>query len=258
MPKKQLFDVERERELLLQDVGGYEWALKDDRDEARSVGGLASTAHADLGTAIECILVGFDAPAIQLIEKSLSWLKEAIDRDEKPQRYAENGTEAQRFKDYALGRWLLDGTHDDESLQKFVQHEDRFLACSRLSRDKTEVSFILPDYVNARAYDRAIGIFSNTPGLSPPSSLRNLGSEARMSYVICQRRLERDYSDGEVADAARQFLTKNMDKWLGGGHAGRAAQWIKIIYGTNGDNDVPPRELLMKCYEHLPGCERIA
>ena len=257
MKSKSTFDVARERESLLQDTGGYEWAMRADHEWAKSVGGLGGTAHANLGMAIACLLVGFDAPAQQLLEKAISWLAEAIESNEKPQRYAEDGTEASRYTDFALCKWLLYDQHDDDSLRKFVYHEDRFLTSSGLSQDKAEVSLVLSGYVNARAYGRALDVFAGTPSLSPPSALSNIRGEAQMSYVICRHRLEMDYSDIEVDDATKTFLTRNMDKWLGNGHAVRAAEWMKIVCQSDNTSELSARETIMKCYDHLPGYDKI-
>ena len=251
------FNPNRQLEIL-EDSCGYRLDLDSNFDKVKAVNGLGGSAHAFLGTAVTCVLVGLDKPASELLTKSCSWLKEAIEYNEKPQRYAEDGTEAARFRDYALCNWLLVGKHDVTSYQEFVRHEDRFLVKSGLGQDKREVSFILPSYVDARAYDRALEVFENVPGFSPPSSIMRLNSEADLTYIICRHRLGMEYSDGEVAHACSRFLTKNMDKWLGNGHAVRAAQWIKIVYGTNRDINLSPRQLLMRCYEHLPGCKRLS
>ena len=63
------FDPARRREILLGPVG-YAWALQSDFNKTKVVGGVASTASADLDIAIECLLVGFDEPAERLLKQA--------------------------------------------------------------------------------------------------------------------------------------------------------------------------------------------
>lgn len=78
-----------------------------------------------------------------------------------------------------------------------------------------------------------------------------------MCYVLSRHRLGLEYSDAEVAGALDRFLTKNTNTWLTNGHAARAAEWMKIAYHSDADNALSPKEVVLKCYDHLPGCERM-
>jgi hypothetical protein len=246
------FDPINQRRVLL-DVCGFSSDLRHDFEQAKSVGGLATSAHAFLGTATKCTLVGLYKPAIQLLQKASIWLRHAISHNERPQRYFLDGTEAQRFHDLAICNWLLHGQHDEQNLDQFVRHEDIYLNNSGAWRDRVNMSLTLPGYVNAGAYQEVLDWFARTPRSRSPKDLGCIRDEGQMSYVICRFRLGLEYSDSEVAFATDKFLTRNMDGWLGSGHLVSTAEWMKIIYWKDGKTGLSPRDAILKSYQHLPG-----
>src|ERR1700677_4128185 len=189
------FDPANARGILDGDVG-YRWTLNRDFVDAKKVGGLSGSAQACLNMAIECFLVGYDDPAMQLLKRAFDWLTAAIKGQERPRAYGENGTEAQRHLDLAMCNWLLHNVHDVQNLKRFVEYEDRFLIGSKIGRDKTNVSITLVSYVDAGAYENALERFADAgraPGSS--SSVRN---EGQMCYVVSRHRLGQEYSEAEV------------------------------------------------------------
>jgi len=81
---------------------GYERQLKSDFRGAQSVGGLGHSAGAYVGSAVDCILVGFVEPAERLLRMALEWVDVAIASSERPERYFPDWTEADRFRTKAL------------------------------------------------------------------------------------------------------------------------------------------------------------
>ncbi len=144
------FDPTREKALLLDPVGGFEWALNRNMDDSRSCGGLGSSASFYLGLAVQCLLVEFDEPAERLLKQVANWVQVAIETDERPQRYFPGATEAQRFQTLALCNWLLSNEHDAATLQHFIEQEDCYLN-AQTRKDKIGVSLTLVSYVNAGA-----------------------------------------------------------------------------------------------------------
>lgn len=250
------FDPARAEAILLGDCG-YRFCLEDRLEDSSAVGGLGSSADAYVNMAVQCFLVGLDGPALQLLEKAHQWLEIAIADNERPTRYAADGTEALRFCTLAMCNWLLRAAHDDGSLLRYVTHKDRFLANSAAGRDKIELSLSLPTYVDAGAFTRVLEIFAAVPALSAPRSLQAIRSEAQMAYVLSRHHLGRDYEPDAVQAALGAFLTKNMDKWLADGHFLRAAEWLKIAYWNGNETPPSPKEVLLMCYTHMPGCQRI-
>lgn len=247
------FDPDTIRNELLGSTG-YEWSLASDFADAKAAGGLGSSARSDLRTAIQCLLVGFDQPARRLLKFALEWVEVAIASDERPERYFPNGTEASRYETRALCNWLLSNQHDAESFDQFVAFEDRYLADARAGRDKVSVSFVLPTYVDAGAFEHALEIFQNVPRLSPPTS-STIRGEAAMAYVVSQHRLGLRYSRAEFEAIAARFLKMHVDKWLANGHWDRAAEWMKIVHWNNAKPPISANQALLKCYDYLPGRE---
>jgi len=260
------FDPAHERQILLGDCG-YEFSLAAEFEEAKAAGGRGSSADAFLGKAIRCLLQGLDEPASHLLKKAKHWVTVALAECEVPIRYLHDerysaygadGETAHRYRTLAMCNWLLCDQHDAESYRQYVRCEDRFLARSRAGKDKTNVSFVLPTYVDAGAYQRVLELFTAVRGLSAPKSLGSIRDEGQMSYVLCRHRLSQEYGEPEVASAVSKFLDRNVDGWLIDGHFVRAAEWVKIVYWQEGNAGISARDALLKCYEHLPGCARPA
>ncbi len=247
------FDIENLKRMLDSDAG-YEWCLERPFADAERVGGLASNASADLTQVIHCLLVGYVKPAELLLEKAREWLAIAIENEEHPNYYGADGTEAMRYRDMSLINWLLKGIHDDESLSKYAEHQDRFIQ-GDIGRDKVEVSFILPNYVDAGRYDRALEIFENTPGLKKPIRPNQIRGEARMVYVMCRCKLGLEYTEEQMQVALNSFLNRNVNNWLVRGQAQRAAKWMKIAYWNDNRDRLTPGDAVLKCYDHLPHCQ---
>jgi hypothetical protein len=235
------FDVIDSRESLDGDVG-YRWTLSRKFDEAKKIQGLASSAHAFLNMAVECVLVGYDEPAKQLEKRASEWLTVAIQEDEQSK-----WSEALRHSDLAMCNWLLYNVHDAENLNRLVEYEDRFLYGWK---DKTNTSLTLVGYIDAGACQQAMKHFANAK-LTPPKSLNSIRSEGQMCYVICRHRLNQEYSEADVESALEKFLKRNVNGWLIDGHFLRAAQWMKIVHWREGQAGLSPKDAVLKCYEYL-------
>jgi hypothetical protein len=245
------FNPEKVREFLV-GIYGYERFRKRDLADIQSRAALGAVADSSVTESIECLLVGFDEPARHLLEKALEWVQIAIAANERPQPYFPDGTEAFRFGTLTLCKWLLFNEHDTESYSRYAEFEDRYLSDRIVGRDKTEVSFVLSQYVDAGLFERALEIFQATPGLSPPTSLTIQG-EARMSYVVSRYRLGLQYTAAEFESVATRFLSRNVDEWLGTGRSSRAARWMKVIHWNGADPPITAKNALLKCYDYLPG-----
>ena len=144
--------------------------------------------------------------------------------------------------------------HDGDSFRRFVEHEDLWLANSKSGKDNAVISMVLPTYVDAGAFERALEIFHSTPRLSPPTSPTVRG-EAAMAYVVCQYRLGLQYSKVEFETIAGRFLKMHVDQWLADGHWDTAAEWMKIVHWNHADPPITAKQALLKCYDYLPGRE---
>lgn len=254
------FDPAHERRILLGDCG-VEFYLAADIDQAKTTGGRGSSSHAFLGTAIRCLLNGLDEPAFQLLEKTQQWVSVALAEEEIPkrflhdERYSPYGEAALRYQTLAITKWLLNSQHDAESYRRFVECEDRFLESSEVGKDKVSVSLLLPIYVDAGAYHRALQLFASS-GLTAPKSRGLVRNEGQMAYVLCRHLLGEESADAEVNSVTRKFLDGNVDGWLSNGHFVRAAEWMKVVHWQEGKAGISAKDALLKCYDHLSDCRR--
>jgi hypothetical protein len=245
------FDPIQDKRVLDSEVG-YEWALGRDVQKSKAVGGLASSAHADLNMAIKCFLVGYDKPADLLLKHALNWLNVAIKEKEKPRAYVPNGDEARRHVDLALCSWLLNNIHDRDNFREFIEFSERYFDQSPAGSNKENISLALPHYVDAAACGEALNRFAKAH-LSEPESLASIRSEGQMCYVICRHRLGDEYSSLEVRTAVGKFLKRSVNAWLVDGHYLRAAEWMKIAHWSEKPSEVSAKEAVLKCYDYLNG-----
>ena len=103
------------------------------------------------------------------------------------------------------------------------------------------MSFVLPTYVDAGAFERVLEIFHATPGLTPPATPAIQG-EARMAYVVSRHRLGLQYSRAEFDSIAAKFLKRNVNQWLTSGHWDRAAEWMKIIHWNGAEPPISAKQ----------------
>ena len=246
---KRSFAPERLR-ANLEGTVGYEFDLASPFEDAETVGGLASSAHAFLNSGIACVLVGLDEPAHRLFSKAYDWLVAAISEDERPSAYFAHGTEALRLADLALLNWLLEGIHDSGSQDHYVQQMDRYFEGQK-RLDRIGLLHSLVNYIAGGYIDRAFELVQKTKGLSAPRSRTQISNEAHVVHVLKEYGL--DSVEGRVA--VRLFLDRSMGTWLANGHFGEAANWVKIAYWSQEATAVTPVQVVLQCYRHLPNCE---
>lgn len=235
---------------ILKGATGYQFDLESSFSEAKQVNGLGSSALVFLNTAIRCILVNFDGPSLELLQKAKEWLLTAIDQGEKPIHYFPYATEAGRYSALSLLSWIMEDRHDIESLSNSVHNWDLYL--STVSKwDKIGISMILPDYFDAGFYARAIEIYEKTLGFKIPVMLNRINSEGSVIYFMCCQQRGKDRSGEGIAAAIKSFLNRNMNQWLVNGHFDVAARWMKIVYWKQGSTGISSRDALMKCLSHI-------
>jgi len=240
--KAKFFDVMHERELLLDDVGGYEWALDRDVDKVRSVGGLSSSARFNLGLAIQCVLVGFDEPANRLLERARYLATESLTSDHEIAGWL-------TYESLALCEWILNNRHDEHLCQLLT--EDRSLTTSGVGNDPVNVSMSLPSFVDAGVYEQVLELVERTKKLKEPENINRIRSEGPMCLVIARHRLGQKYTEEEVANACAKFMSRSIGPWLWNGHYVRAAVWMKIIFWNCSDQEISARDTILKCLDYV-------
>lgn len=245
---KKAFDPTETRNMLLGDLG-YGWQLQRSFENSKNSGGLSFSAHTDLGTAIRCILVGLHEPASQLLEKAHTWATAALSSDNEKAGWLTYAT-------LALCEWLRHDRHDQRLYRMLADEHYRMATTPGVADDAVNVSLAMPSFVDAGDYERTLELFERTNKLIEPDRLDKVRNEAELCLVIAQHRLGRKYTQSEVYGACDKFMLKSMDNWLRDGHLVRAAEWMKIIWGDRNDAALAPNEIVLKCYDYLPGCHR--
>ncbi len=245
------------REVLDGNVG-YRWRLGRAFAAFKESGALASVASSDIGMAIECLLVGYDDPARQLLEKARQWLTAAMDGERDGSYHDKTRSPAaMQYNDLAMCKWLLEGKQDHESSKLAVELQEREYNTHKEWRVKSEVSLALAEYVDAGAYQIALDRFAATAGLKPPKSLSAIRGEAQMCYAICRQRLGQQYTEAEIMATAEKFLRRpdlniGVATWLRKGLYTTAVRWMKIIHWREGVEGISPKQVVLKCYDYLP------
>jgi hypothetical protein len=253
------FDLEADRQVLIGDCG-YQLDLAFDYEKAKAVGGRGSAAHSFLGTAILCLLHGLDEPAMSLLTKCEHWVTDSLAESEVPakylhdKRYSHDGEAALRYKTLATCNWLLHGLHDVDSLSRFVEHEDLFLASSGLGKDSQQVALIAPTFVDAGAYGRILELVADR--WVTPVTLNRLRNEAQVCFVIAQHEMHDMFSRDAVQDAISKFLAARVGQWLNDGHSVRVAHWMKIVHWQQGNNGITPKAALLNCHRYIDQTNR--
>jgi hypothetical protein len=218
-------------------------------DEVHSKRALTGYAHSMVNMGVQCLLVGFDEPGYQLLEKGRSWLRVAIDEHEIPRGYFQYATEARRLWEFSLCGWLLDGKHDVLSLKLAVDLREQYYRPQR--PDKMELGLALPTYLEAGEYEVGIKRYETIRGMAPPESPRKALGEGRMAYVMCLHREQGLYDAKEVERALRRFLRRHVPESLDGAHYSTAAQWMKIAHWDGVASRESAHEALLRCYDYL-------
>jgi len=225
------FSIEKTK-VELEGALGFAFDLESSFDRAKVVGGLASSAHAFNITAVKCYLVGLDGPGTALAQKSVTWLSSAISTNERPKRYFLDGTEAARFYDLSLARWLL-GENDTASIKKSVEHRERYLE-GHPGADSVEVAFALVEYLDAGRHDLV------KAHIRRHWQCKKMPLEVEVAQALCE-------SEGlhSALHPAVVGLLKNMtSEWLCRGHFDHFSKWIRV--GTSGTSlqNMPVPQLL--------------
>ncbi|HNU01927.1 MAG: hypothetical protein KBB56_07010 [Acidobacteria bacterium] len=236
--------------IILKGASGYQFDIESSFLEAEQANGLGSSALVFLNTAIRCLLVNYEGPSLELLNKAREWLLTAIEQCEKPNHYFPYATEAGRYSALSILSWLLENKHDIESLSNSVHNRDLYLT-TITQWDKVGISMILPDYFDAGFYSRAIEIFEKTHGFHLPKQIDRIKTEGPLIYIMCRHQLEIDDRSEELTAGVQAFLNRNMNQWLVNGHFDVAARWMKIVYWKQGNAGMSSRDALMKCLSHI-------
>jgi hypothetical protein len=246
------FNPAKQRAWLLGELGA-QWQLSSDFAEAKADNALGGHATSFLGDGISCRLVGLDTEGLALLEKAHAWLDAAISSNEIPRHYDSLITEAMRYHELVLCKWLLSRSGIQEALARCITNLEAYIPIQEKAGDCDE--YIVGVYLEAGEYQKAVHLWERTPHDGYLDDEANSRGEGQIAYEICRASL--DSNPGRARDAlwnvVREFLEENVPTWLADGVYSLAAQWMKIVYCDLKSPPLSPKEALMQCYSFLPG-----
>ena len=215
-------------------------------EKAAQVGASAHLARADISSALQCLLVGYDDAAHRILERVREGLTAAIMAKERAHDHVENATEAWRHFNLAFCNWLLTSREDGENSAAFLGHVqecvDRGIPLRAFARET-------PSFLCVGAVPLASKTFLAS-GARPLRSLGRIRSQRQMANVLCRYSLERVYSQQDVGSALRRFLDRAMNSWLLSGQYSNAAIWMKIVHFNGRAGQITAKDTVLKCYEY--------
>jgi hypothetical protein len=213
---KTRYSLEQAKASLDSDVG-YEFYLSRSFEKVRAVGGLASSAHSYICSAVKCFLVDYNEAGERLLQRAEEWLQVAIDENECPREYIPNGTEATRFYDLALCRWLAHKVHETDLLQSSIDFRERYFASAKV--DRVELTLVVSQYADADRLDLA---WQHAKRLWKSE---NLPLEIRAAAAVAEGK-----SGEAIGDDLERLLKSRVPEWLSRGVYDLAASWLKLAY----------------------------
>jgi hypothetical protein len=222
-------DFSRDR-LKMQLVGdtGYAFYLGMSFEQSRDVGGLASCGRGFIGVAIQCYLIDLVEPGRKLLEKAIQYFKAAIELQEQPSGYEPGWHEATRWYGLALANWLLNGAHDEGSIQSAIEFREQHLARKK-KPDSYEIACYCPEYLDARAYYPILNHIRRT------FVGRRMPLEVQYTRLVAEHD-GTDLSNGKDVD---QLFRRRFPEWLNRGHWVQLATWLKVCRWNSFQNRSP-------------------
>ena len=230
----------------LQSSYGVECTLSHEFGESLDKQCLGSVGMGLVGDAINCLLVGWNDPVRELLEKAETFLTASIEGKEKGNHYFEFGTDALRHESRALCRLFLQGAPDRADWREAAQLNIAYYQRGR-KIDKGGLSLALVDLVLGERPAELLSLYHQA-GLKPPPSAAKARTESALAYVIASDEFEAPYTE-----TFNKVFSQQVPAWLARGHHVRVAKWMCVAYLQPAAS---PQETLWRCYDFLPGVSR--
>jgi hypothetical protein len=227
------FDTKQAAQMLDDDCG-LEFHRQMSHDQAKAANALEGHATLFLRIALLCICDNRIPEAREFLNRAYAWLTEAIEIEEKPNRYFPFATEAGNYQEANLIYWLLHGKDSPEHLDQSVAFLDRYFA-SKPKMTLRTLAMYFPAYLNARRYQRVLDLLAGHKKWVPPTTEKRRWSEMYAAYYLAASRVHGEPSAEALERGLHAFLARELNTWLLDGLYSGAARWIKIIRW----NDVP-------------------
>jgi hypothetical protein len=196
-----VFSVARTRRHMSGPYGMVTSHLAHDFESEKQLKCLANCAESFLSTGVQCVLVGLDEQADQVIQKSRDWFTTAIELPEESSWAWGRGLQ---FVFLALCNWLLNNQHDAVSLGRASELLEAGLTTSSTDDNSRTIGLIALLWVCLEVgdYARIERLGEQYKVYPPPPADRLLQVETRggtFCRVLARHKLGMDYTAEQIA-----------------------------------------------------------
>jgi hypothetical protein len=200
-----------------------------------------------VANSVMAIIVGQPHDASKVLAKAKHWMEYAMEKREESNHFGAASHYFQRHL-YSLIRWLNDQTHDTESLEFWLRATVDYYRNQTGGVDSVSLGLAAVTFLDSGGYDEYLSLAATNGIESVKCSGAN---EKQMALTLAVQALTQKFPNEKVQATVKKFLDNQMGKWLYGGHAVRAAQWMKVIYWKRGEAGITPFEAVRKCLDHV-------
>lgn len=222
--------------VILHGATGIEWVRQYQPRPGGSAGHFASRAEEYSTKAIQCLMVGMEPEALELLHQSDEWLTPALARAEAGEAFE---FEYEHRFHHAVCQWLFGRPASANNLTRACQLLD---VSGAISSARTGSSFhldlVLPLWLAAGRYTECVLTYDQSGAKYPPPRKRQ-HSEAAMACLLAHERLNPSMQEPDLQKRQHVFLKEQVSKLLASGQEHRFALWVQII--TRAEAGAPAR-----------------
>jgi hypothetical protein len=227
-----------------------EWVLRQQPEPGAKAGELIPYGEDHLTCAIECLMVGMEPEALELLVRSDGWMAAALDR-----AAAGEAVELEFLRHFrqSLCRWLLGPPAPPHDLTRGCQllAASQEMALADLGEYADYLDSTLAELVYAERYAECVAKYEHEQakdirstdqrhadamrdyeaGLiaaDEAAALHQEHVEAPMAYLVARERLKSTLSERALADRFERFLRERVPIWLKYARYDLFAMWVQI------------------------------
>lgn len=235
---------------LVGDNSIMDWVLRQRPTASSSATAQASCARHHWTCAVDCLMVGMEREALQLLAKSDEWMTAALDRAAAGEVVE---LEYHRQFDLSVCRWLLGPPASPYDLTRGVNllHQSEEMVLADLGRNADFLDTALAMLVYAGRYEECIAKFEQERAKTPRTKQQKHDEvmrdyyagdlpadeaaflledrvEAPMAYLIARERLNPTLPESQLAQLFEGLLRQRVPNWLSYARRDLFTMWVRI------------------------------
>ncbi len=190
---------------------------------------IAGRGDSILSGAIQCLIVGMEEEAKELLAKSDLLMTTALQRALAGESI--QNEEACHFY-LAQCRWLAGPPAIPPDLSRACRLLNESAATATRHTFPDVFEWVLPRWLDAEKAEECVTAFERFQPAYPPARRRH-HSPAAMSYLLARQRVRHTLSGTELVKLADDFLARQVPDFLINGWYLDYARWVKLITGAD-------------------------